>query len=520
MNDQQLNQALSIATQNSNELAELVKYANGIGFDCPDARAAAKLSGEYLVAKGANEPTVIQSMGSAYEAVLFTAMNKAGRINAPNQTYANRIQSVYNQLVRLINSTKQEQGRVQGQGTNIFNTNTQSSQSSLFNKPDSGQSSLFNKPESSQSSLFTGGKSEEPLFASKQQEEVSSSIFGGQEETVAEQTESVLAPQPSKGTKPMESLIAHETEVNLRKTCVTARQVSESIALYKDSLIDENAIADFVNEEEGKVNIIDRRTPVQIRVMNNLRNFEIGEGEVTKRTLEAVSEDVIKFHDLVDGLQKTDFSSRMVSNLIRGVTDLYETFNTYAATAREHADLETLTVTDATRAATAVTTELYRAMAIAIDFVSEDKGIQNAEGTGVVHFELDFSNFKEEAEQLEEFYLSYDGKQSSTFELLFCQFARALGWMRLKLTGDNLTVGRREVHVELPYPLFDNVEIGAHHKLLERDVMGENLDLLTDLADVVEKRLSPSRLYVVDGLYRTAYIDRAYNTCRPKAVLQ
>lgn len=518
MNDQQLNQALTVAAQNSNELAQLVKFAMESNFDCPDARAAAKVAGEVLIGKSANESTIIQSMGAAYEAVLFTAMHKAGRINPPNQQYATRISDVFNQVVRMINSLKQDQGRTQGNGTGIFSSNSSGS-SSIFSKQESS-GGLFTKQEStSQSSLF-GAKKDEPLFASAKQEEVSSSIFGNSEEPAKEASVATTAqPTTVTGQSTMESLIAHETETTLRATCVSARQMSDSIALYKEALLDENIINCNDAEIECRIKPT-KRTPIQLSVVNNTRTFQIGEGETTDRTISVLHEDINKFLDEVQALQNADFNNRLVSKAMTTAIALHGAVSAYAETAREHEALETLTVTDATRAATAVTTELYRALAIAIDYVSEDNGIPNADGTGYVHFELDFSNFKEEAEQLEEFFLSYEGKQASTFELLFCQFVRALAWVRIGLHDDVLTVGKREIRAELPYPIFDGVEIGAHHKLLERESMGENLDLLCDLADVIEKRLPAARLFVIDGLYRTAYIDRAYDTCRPKAVLQ
>lgn len=520
MNDQQLNQALTIAAQNSQELAELVKFANGANFNCPDARKAAAIAGEFLHAKGANESTIIQSMGQTYEAVLFTEMHKAGRINPPNQTYANRITEVYNQVVRMINSLQQDQGRTQGNGTGIFTTGSNNGTSGLFTKQDSGSSAgLFTKQDSSSgtSGLFTGGKKDEPLFASSKQEEPASSLFGNAGAEDNAEPASAGAPTTVKGINSMEALIAHETEAALRKTCVTARQVTESIALYKDANLGEAVFADGSDECTITVG---RRTPVQIACVKHSRNFEIGENEKTQKVLDQLADEVVSFGNAVEELQDKDFSVKMVNKIITTAIGLHNAFDAYASTCRESNDLETLTVTDATRASNAVTTELYRAMAIAIDFAAEDKGFPNADGNAYVHFELDFSNFKEEAEQLEEFYLSYDGKQANVFELLFCQFARALSWIHLMLSDNNLQVGKREIRIELPYPLFDNVEIGGHHALLSRDVMGENLDLLSDLTDVVEKRFPAARVFVIDGLYRTGYVDRAYTTCRPKIVLQ
>lgn len=521
MNDNQVQQALSAATNASAPLAELVKFANSINFDCPDARGAAKVAGEVLLSKGSNEQVIVQSMGSAYEAVLFTAMHKAGRINPPDQAYANRIGDVYNQVVRLIQGLKQEQGRVQGNGTSIFTTNS-SSQSSggLFTQPSTGQSqgSLFGaKPAESgtQGSLF--GAPDKAPFASEMQ---SGSMFGEPEKsepTSTPQTGTAKSGDRNRtGNPTMESLIAHETEVKLRSTCVTARQVSESIAIYKDAAFDEDMIKEFNAHTQEIVIVPSSRTPIHIAVVNNLRTFEIGEDGKTDKALESLNEDLIKYTNEVGRLVEADFSERMVSGLLTAAIGLHSTFDAYATAARGENDLETLTVTDSTRASTAVTAELYRALSVALDFASEDRGLVNADGTGHVHFELDFSNFKEEAEQLEEFYLSYEGKQASMFELIFSQFARALNWIRVEMEGLKAVVGRREVRVELPYPLLDNVDVTPHHKLLEREVMGENLDLLSDISDFVEKRLPPARMQVIDGLYRLGYVDRAYSTCRPK----
>ena len=523
MNDTQLQQALTAATNASAPLAELVKFANSVGFDCPDARAAAKVAGEVLFGKGTNEQLIVQSMGSAYEAVLFTAMHKAGRINPPDQAYANRIGDVYNQVVRLIQGLKQEQGRVQGNGTSIFTTNSNSqaqSSGGLFTQPQSGQSqgSLFGaKPADNTQSGSLFGAPEKAPFASEMQ---SSSLFGEPEKTEPNTTPQTgtanIGDRNRTGNPTMESLIAHETEAKLRSTCVTARQVSESIAIYKDATFDEDMIREFNAHTQEIVIVPSSRTPIHIAVVNNLRTFEIGEEGKTDKALEALTEDLAKYTNEVTRLAEADFSERMVSGLLKAAIGLHNTFDVYATAARGENDLETLTVTDSTRASTAVTAELYRALSVAIDFASEDRGLVNADGTGHVHFELDFSNFKEEAEQLEEFYLSYEGKQASMFELIFSQFARALNWIRVEMEGFNAVVGRREVRVELPYPLLDNVDVTAHHKLLEREVMGENLDLLSDISDFVEKRLPPARMQVIDGLYRLGYVDRAYTTCRPK----
>ena len=521
MNDQQLQTALAAATNASAPLAELVKFANGIGFDCPDARQAAKMAGEVLMGKGSNEQVIVQSMGAAYEAVLFTAMHKAGRINPPDQAYANRIADVYNQIVRLIQGLKQEQGRVQGHGTSIFTTgNSNQSSSSLFTQPQSGQSqgSLFGaKPADSNTSSSLFGTPEKAPFASEMQ---SGSLFGEPESpqpSTNTQSQSASSGDRNRtGNPTMESLIAHETEAKLRSTCVTARQVSESIAIYKDATFDEDMVREFNAHTQEIVIVPTSRTPIHIAVVNNLRTFEIGEEGKTDKALEALMGDIAIFNNETARLADADFSERMVSGLLTTAIGIHTAFEAYAEAARGENDLETLTVTDSTRASTAITAELYRALSVALDFASEDRGLMNADGTGHVHFELDFSNFKEESEQLEEFYLSYEGKQASMFELIFSQFARALNWIRIEMEGFKAIVGRREVRVELPYPLLDNVDVTPHHKLLEREVMGENLDLLSDISDFVEKRLPSARMQVIDGLYRVGYVDRAYSTCRPK----
>ncbi len=522
MNDMQLQKALEAATNSSSALAELVKFANGIGFDCPDARQAAKLAGEVLLGKGTNEQAVMQAMGAAYEAVLFTAMHKAGRINPPDQAYANRIGDMHGQIVRLIQGFKQEQGRVQGNGTSIFTTGGgNQSNGGLFTQPQQTsqtQGSLFGaKPADGNSNSNLFGTPEKPPFASESQ---ASSLFGEPEKSEpnnTSQTKTATRGDLNRtGNPTMESLIAHETEAKLRSTCVTARQVSDSIAIYKDAVFDEDMVKEFNAHTQEIVIVPSSRTPIHIALVNNLRTFEIGEDGKTDKALEALNEDIIKYTNSVGTLVDSDFSERMVSALIATAIDLHTAFDAYATVARGENDLETLTVTDSTRASTAVTAELYRALSVAIDFASEDRGLMNADGTGYVHFELDFSNFKEEATQLKEFFTSYEGKQASMFELIFCQFARALNWIRVDMESNKVSIGRREVRVELPYPLLDNVDVTPHHKLLEREAMGDNLDLLSDITDFVEKRLPAARMQVIDGLYRLGYVDRAYSTGRPK----
>ena len=522
MDNNTLLKALGAATQNDNELAQLVKYANDINFDCPDAKTAAAMAGDALLAKGTNEQATISGIGKAYEAILFTAMNKAGKIQVPNQAYANRIQNMYNQIIRLYNSTQQDQGRVQGNGQpSIFGNQ---SNNNLFSQPASSNGGgLFTKKDQggSQSSLF-GNKDDKPLFASQTQEEPSSSLFGA---GAAQSTEeSVATPNETHfhtGNKSMESLIAHETEAKLRSVCVTARQVSESIALYKDSALDEEQFKVFSGKNvESVVSVGGKRTPISIALVDNNRSFEIGEGETTARAIEALSNEIIKFNNDTERLRDADFSGRMVDDLVDVAVNLHNSVEAYAAAARENSDLNTLTATDATRAATAVTTELYRALSIAIAFAAEDKGLLNADGNAHVNFELDYSDFKEEIGQLRDFYASYEGKQSTMFELLFCQFARMLNTIRVQVDDVNMLVGRREIRVEMPYPMLDGVEVTPTHKQLDKEVMGENLDLITDLIDVIEKRMPFARVQLIDGLYRTGYIDRAYSTCRPKIVLQ
>ena len=522
MDNNTLIKALNAATQNDGELAQLVKYANENNFDCPDAKAAAALAGDALLAKGANEQAVIHGIGKAYEAVLFTAMNKAGRIQAPNQPYANRISNMYGQIVRLHNSTQQDQGRVQGNGQpslfgtqsggNMFSQSTGSNSGGLFTKKDQG---------GSQSSLF-GSKDDKPLFASQNQEAPSSNLFGeGAAVSTAEPVQATNKPQIHTGYKSMESLIAHETEAKLRSVCVTARQVSESIALYKESALDEELFKAFSGKYvETIVNVDDKRTPIAIALVDNNRTFEIGEGEITAKAIEALSNDIIKFSSETDRLRDAEFTGRMVDSLVDTAVSLHVAVEAYAEAARGNSELNTLTVTDATRAATAVTSELYRALTVAIGFAAEDKGLLNADGNAYVNFELDYTDFKEEIGQLREFYASYEGKQTTMFELIFSQFARMLNTIRVQVDDVNLLVGRREIRIEMPYPMLDGVDVTSTHAQLDKDAMGDNLDLITDLIDMVEKRMPFSRVKLIDGLYRTGYVDRAYPTCRPKIILQ
>ena len=506
MNEQVLDKALAMAAQQQPNLANIVGYANQQGIKCSDARMAAAVIGKKLNSGGANENVIISEMGKAYEAVLYITMVNGNKIQVTNQQYHQKQQQHYQSVANVIKGT-QEQGVTHGNGTNIYNTATPAANTNIF--PAAQATQLFGTPASQAGGLFTPNKEPEPqtnLFATNP--------------IVHTQQPLEIKQQSITEENIMESLVSHETETLLRESCVTSKSISESIALYKGLTFDEDLIRSLMDNggvESARVNGV--RTAIKLSIATSSREFEIGE-DSTSRAMEALHTTVEATLAKFKTLASSEFTGRMVSDTITTVSHLVRAFKEYADNAKSSDTLNQLTVSDATRAYSALQSELYMALDTALSFAGEGKPYPNKDGTGTVNFELDYTDLIGELGDLEEFHASYEGMQSNLFELIFCQFAQALSWIDINVDGHVVTLGSRTVNISMPYPLFDGFELRQIHTSIDRSAAGENLDIVLDMMDSVAKGLPASRVRFIDGIYRSAYIDRAYNTCRPKVSLR